>query len=439
MSAEVAGIGAVPVAPASAARQNLPAREKFGFGLGDLSSNIVFQAVSNVLLYFYTDVFGLTAAAATLLMAVVRVIDAVIDPAIGAMADRTRSRHGRYRPWLLWLAIPYGVIAVAAFITPGVSEGARLAYAYVSYILLVVVYSAINIPYSALNGVMTADSEERANLQTWRFAMAMVGGFLVTTAIFPLARALGGGGEPVDLQKGFPLAMAILAAIAVLGFFGCFALTKERVYQDMDASLPRPGVWQDIRSMLTNRQWLVIALVTLVIQVRGGMQASSKAYFVDYYLINNYGSVTSGSAWINWLAGIFAVTENLIALFMGLTMLAGVAGVIGQVLTLVTGAAGSGGFKGLGGLHSRRDLLRYGDASAAALRMRRKDSGETVEIVFDASVVPADPEMRTLIPLALAGSAEATARFGAAWQDRVRRLLVDHADDPAAVSVRRIN
>src|SRR5690606_24619140 len=218
--------------------QHLTTREKFGFGLGDMSSNIVFQAVGNVLLYFYTDVFGLTAAAATLLVAVVRFIDAIIDPPLGALADRTRSRHGRYRPWLLWLAIPYGVIAVAAFITPGVSEGAKLAYAYVSYILLVVVYSAINIPYSALNGVMTADSAERANLQTWRFAMAMVGGFLVTTAIWPLARALGGGGEPSDLQKGFPLAMCILAAIAVVGFFGCFAMTKERVYHDSDASLP---------------------------------------------------------------------------------------------------------------------------------------------------------------------------------------------------------
>src|SRR5690606_19629475 len=172
------------------------------------------------------------------------------------------------------------------------------------------------------------DSEERANLQTWRFAMAMVGGFIVTTAIFPLARALGGGGEPADLQKGFPLAMCILAAIAVVGFFGCFAMTKERVYHDGDDSLPRQKWWQDIASMFTNSQWLVIALVTLIIQVRGGMQGSAKAYFVDYYLINNYGSVTSDSAWIAWLAGIFAVTENLIALVMGLTMLAGVGGVI---------------------------------------------------------------------------------------------------------------
>ena len=104
----------------------------------------------------------------------------------------------------------------------------------------------------------------------------------------------------------------------------------------------------------------------------------------------------------------------------------------------MTGAAGAGGFKGLGGLHARKDLLRYGDASAGALRMRRMDTGETVEITFDASPVPADPEMRVMIPLALAGGMEAVARFGAAWQERVRRLLIEHADDPAVVSVRPV-
>lgn len=296
-------------------KQNLTVREKLGFGLGDMSSNIVYQAIANLLLYFYTDVYGLTAAAASLLFLVVRLFDAVIDPAIGAIADRTRSKHGRYRPWMLWIAVPYGVLAVAAFVTPDVGMGAKLVYAYISYMLLVTAYSAINIPYSALGGAMTGDSEERANLQTWRFAMAMVGGFLVTTSVWPLARILGGGGEPANLQLGFPFAMAILALIAVLGFLGCFALTRERVYHDEDASQPRQSPMQDVGSMISNSQWLIIALVTLVIMTRGGMQGATKAYFVDYYLINN-------------MSGFFAVTENLIGLFMGLTMLAGVGGVV---------------------------------------------------------------------------------------------------------------
>ncbi len=310
------------------AKQNISTREKFGFGLGDMSSNIVYQAIANLLLYFYTDVYGLTAAAAGTLFLVVRLFDAVIDPALGAIADRTRSRHGRYRPWMLWIAIPYGVLAVAAFITPDVSMQYKVVYAYISYMLLVTAYSAINIPYSALGGAITGDSEERANLQTWRFGLAMIGGFLVTTSVLPLARILGGGGDPENLRLGFPFAMAILAVIAVFGFVGCFALTKERIYHDEDESRPKQSPMQDIKSMFTNSQWLIIGLATLVIMTRGGIQGSTKAYFVNYYLINNYGSVTSEYAIINWLAGIFAVTENLIALFLGLTMLAGVGGVI---------------------------------------------------------------------------------------------------------------
>jgi GPH family glycoside/pentoside/hexuronide:cation symporter len=122
--------------------------------------------------------------------------------------------------------------------------------------------------------------------------------------------------------------MSILATIAVVGFFGCFALTKERVHYDEDEGRVKQSPWQDIKSMFTNSQWLIIGLVTLIIMTRGGIQGSAKAYFVDYYLVNNYGSVVSDNALISWLAGIFAVTENLIALFMGLTMLAGVGGVI---------------------------------------------------------------------------------------------------------------
>lgn len=308
------------------AKQNLTKLEKFGFGLGDLSSNIVFQAVANVLLYFYTDVYGIEAAAAGTLLFLVGLLDAVIDPPIGAAADRTRSKHGRYRPWMIWIAVPYGVVAVAAFVTPDVSMGAKLVYAYISYALLVTAYSLINIPYSALVGVMTSDSEERANLQTWRFGLAMVGGFLVTTSVLPLARILGGGGEPENLQLGFPLAMTILGIIAVAGFLGCFALTRERVYHD--EGKPPVNPWRDALAMVTNSQWLIIALATFIIQVRGGMAGASKAFFVDYYLINTFGSVVSDNPFVRWFADTFAVTENLIGLFMGLNMLAGVAGVI---------------------------------------------------------------------------------------------------------------
>jgi GPH family glycoside/pentoside/hexuronide:cation symporter len=300
------------------ARQNLTLKEKFGFGLGDTASNIVYQAVINVLLYFYTDVYGITAAAAGWLMIVVRAFDAITDPIMGAVADRTRSKHGRYRPWMLWVAIPYGVLAVAAFITPNADMGHKLVYAYISYALLMTAYTAVNVPYSALGGVMTGDSEERGNLQTWRFAMAMVGGFLVTTSVFPLAKLLGGGDSPENYRLGFPFAMTIMAVIGVVCFLLCFRLTKE--YIGPDPNQPKPNPFADVWAMITNSQWLIIALATLIIMTRGAMQSAAKPYFVNYYLITDH-----LPAWLAWFMGS---TSSKLSAFLGMTMLAGVGGAV---------------------------------------------------------------------------------------------------------------
>jgi GPH family glycoside/pentoside/hexuronide:cation symporter len=300
------------------AKQNLTKLEKFGFGLGDTASNIVYQAVINVLLYFYTDVYGITAAAAGTLMLVVRIFDAITDPMMGAIADRTRSKHGRYRPWMLWVGVPYGLLAVTAFFTPNADMGHKLVYAYISYALLMTAYTAVNVPYSALGGVMTGDSEERGNLQTWRFAMAMVGGFLVTTSVFPLAKLLGGGETPQDLQLGFPFAMAVMAAVGVVCFLLCFRLTKEHIGPDPNQS--QRNVIDDVVAMFTNSQWLIIALATLIIMTRGAMQSATKPFFVKYYLITDH-----MPAWLAWFMGS---TTSKLSAFLGMTMLAGVAGAI---------------------------------------------------------------------------------------------------------------
>lgn len=299
-------------------KQPLTLREKFGYGLGDMASNIVYQAVINVLMYFYTDVYGIEAAAAGTLMIVVRFFDAITDPIMGAVADRTHSKWGRYRPWLLWMAIPYGALAVAAFVTPDVSVGAKLVYAYISYALLMTAYTAVNIPYSALAGVMTSDKDERAGLQSWRFGMAMVGGFLVTVSIWPLSRILGGGGTPEKLQLGFPFAVGLLAIVGVVALFGCFAWTKEHKYPDDEVpggGKSKTNAWDDVKAMFGNSQWLIISLAMFIIQIRGGLQGNVKPYFIKYYIQHD-------------LTGIFSKTENFMALYMGLTMLAGVAGVV---------------------------------------------------------------------------------------------------------------
>lgn len=300
------------------AKQNLSFKEKFGYGLGDMASNIVYQAVINVLMYFYTDVYGIEAAAAGTLMIAVRFFDAITDPLMGAVADRTRTRWGRYRPWMLWIAIPYGILAVTAFITPNVEMGTKLVYAYISYALLMTAYTAVNIPYSALAGVMTSDKDERSGLQSWRFGMAMVGGFLVTVSIWPLSRLLGGGGAPEDLQLGFPFAVALLAVVGVMALFGCFAWTRERSYPDEEtqrSGATRTNMFEDLGAMLRNSQWVIVSLAMFIIQIRGGLQGSVKPHFIKYYIDQD-------------LTGILAITENFMALYMGLTMLAGVAGVV---------------------------------------------------------------------------------------------------------------
>lgn len=277
--------------------------EKIGYGLGDAASNIVFQVVMGFLLYFYTDVFGISAAAVGTLFLVVRIFDAITDPVMGGIADRTNTKWGKYRPYLLWFAIPYGLLAVLAFTTPDFSATGKLIYAYITYTLLMTAYTGINIPYSALGGVMTPSPTERASVQSYRFALAMAGGAIVTASMLPLVDFFGQGDE----QRGFQMAMATLSVFAVICFVGCFSLTKERV------EIPKStthnilkGIWLDFAKMLQNDQWRIIALVSLLLLISVAMRGATTPYYVQYYLQQ----------------------ENLITLFMTSGMVAGIAGAL---------------------------------------------------------------------------------------------------------------
>ena len=278
--------------------QKLPILEKFGYGLGDTASNIVFQVVINFMMYFYTDVFGIGAAAVGTLMLVVRLFDAVTDPIMGGIADRTKTRWGRYRPFLLWIAFPYGILAVLTFTTPDFSESGKLIYAYVTYALLMTAYTAINIPYSALGGVITADPQERASVQSWRFMLAMAGGAIVAAATLPLVDFFGGD----DKQKGFQLAMLVLSVFAIGCFIACFALTKER--EDPTDKADRQSIFSDFVFLVKNDQWRLIAIVTFVLLVSVAMRGAATPYFVSYYLNS----------------------ESMISVFLTAGMLAGVGG-----------------------------------------------------------------------------------------------------------------
>ncbi|MDA7535934.1 MFS transporter, partial [Akkermansiaceae bacterium] len=203
----------------------LSTQEKIGFGLGDTASNFVFHIVNAFLITYYTDVVGLNPLAVSTLYAVARIWDAISDPLMGRLADRTQTRWGKYRPYLLWFAIPYGVIGFLAFLGPDLSDSGKLIYAYVTYIALMTVYTAINVPYSALMGTITSDPKERTSLSNFRFAGAFSAQVIIGLVLFPMLYRLGGRDSP----EAWRSAMAVFAIFATVLFFVTFATTRERV------------------------------------------------------------------------------------------------------------------------------------------------------------------------------------------------------------------
>jgi glycoside/pentoside/hexuronide:cation symporter, GPH family len=257
--------------------EKLSRLEKFSYGLGDTASNIVFQSVMMFLTFFYTDIFGLSAAAVGTMFLAVRVLDAVTDPVMGALADRTQTRWGKFRPYLIWLAVPYAAICVLTFTTPDLADGAKLVYAYITYALLMVMYTAINIPYCALGGVLTDDPKERLSLQSWRFVLASAGGLMVTGLTLPLVNLLGGG----DRALGYQLAIALLSAMGIIMFVVCFANTRERVVARSESS---GSLFSDLRGLLRNDQWALLSALTFLIVIGVMIRGAVALYYVKYIL-----------------------------------------------------------------------------------------------------------------------------------------------------------
>ncbi|WP_119969260.1 MFS transporter [Shewanella japonica] len=256
----------------------LTIKEKMGYGLGDTASNIVFQMVANFMLIFYTDVYGLSAAAAGTLLLSVRLFDGFTDPVMGGIADRTRTRWGSYRPYILFLAIPYGVLACLAFITPDFDTTGKLIYAYITYGLLMTCYTAINIPYGALGGVMVNDPKERTSLQSYRFAMAMAALVIIVWAIPRLVEFFGQGSD----TKGYPLAMVFMGALAASCFLLCFKMTKETIQVTERKSFRH--IYKDFFELFKNDQWLVIAIISLATLTLIGIRASVAPHYIKYYV-----------------------------------------------------------------------------------------------------------------------------------------------------------
>lgn len=273
-------------------------RDKVGYGFGDMSSSMFWKIFGMYLLFFYTKVFGISPAAAGTMFLVIRVFDSVTDPIMGVVADRTNTRWGKYRPYLLWFAIPFAVVGVLMFYTPDLSENGRLVYAYLTYALMMVVYTAVNVPYASLLSAMSPVPQERNILSSYRMFFAFVGSFITFMLLQPLVDFFAATFDPASVTMdgisdtsisqspiGWTLAVAVIGAICAVLFFLCFKMTRERVKplnENEDASIKT-----DLRNLARNFPWWILMVSgigsLLFNAIRDGV---ALFYFNDYIQIN---------------------------------------------------------------------------------------------------------------------------------------------------------
>lgn len=260
--------------------QRVPLLEKLGYSLGDCSANLVFQMMMIYQTKFYTDVFGLEGAIAGSVLLIARIADAFIDPVVGVLSDRTKTRWGKYRPWVLWTALPFGVFYVLAFYNPGIESKALLAfYATVSYILLMSMYSFNNTPYASLGGVMTGDIKERNSITSLRFVAATVAQFVVQGLTLPLVGKFAG--SEGDMGRGWFCTISIFAAVAVAFLVITFFSTKERIFPP---AAQKSNIAQDIKDVFGDRSWRAMFVLTIFVFITLAMWGSAMNYYFQDYI-----------------------------------------------------------------------------------------------------------------------------------------------------------
>ncbi len=257
--------------------KKLSIKEKIGYGLGDTASHFVWDMVGFWILIFYTDTFGISAAAAGTIMLIARFWDMFSDPLMGIIADRTNTRWGKFRPYLLWMALPYSVLAVLTFTTPDLGPTGKVVYAGATYLLLMTVFTAINLPYSSLGAVMTSDSYERAGLNSYRFIFAFAGQFIVTGSALYLANYFGRG----DMAQGYQYTLILFAVISFILFMVTFKTTRERV---APPKAQQKNLKEDIKNLFRNRPWVILFFVGIISFVMFALQNLTIAYYFKYYV-----------------------------------------------------------------------------------------------------------------------------------------------------------
>jgi sugar (glycoside-pentoside-hexuronide) transporter len=236
--------------------QKLPVSEKVGYALGDMAANFVFQFMIALQLDFYTHTFGLSPAQAGTMLGVIGLSVAVLNPVMGVIADRTNTKWGKFRPWILWTALPFGIIGVLTFTTPDISLGAKVIYAWVTYTALRVIYIANNVPYASLTAVMTDDPDERTSISSYRQIAANLAGLIIASFVIPLVGIFGQGND----ARGYMLTMGLLCAVSVIFFLITFFATKERIAPDPQQ---KTDLGKDLADLFGNKSFVILFLVTL--------------------------------------------------------------------------------------------------------------------------------------------------------------------------------
>lgn len=257
--------------------QKVSLKEKIGYSVGDTASNLFFQTFILFITIFYTDVFGISAKAVGTMFLITKIWDAVNDPMMGMIADRTETRWGKFRPFILWFAIPFGLIGVLTFTTPNLSVTGKIIYAYITYTLLMMLYTIINVPYSALMGVITSNARVRTIVSQFRFVAAFIGALIVQFSVLRMVERFGGDNEAL----GWQLAMAVLSVLAVVLLFITFISTKERVKPPKDQ---RTRLKDDLRDLSKNKPWLLIGSATVFQLTHILIRTSCIIYYFRYFV-----------------------------------------------------------------------------------------------------------------------------------------------------------
>lgn len=291
--------------------------EKIGYGFGDMASSMFWKLFGAYLMLFYTDIFGISAAAVGTMFLITRVWDAFVDPVVGIVSDRTETKWGKFRPFLLYLALPFGIIGVLTFTTPDMGDTGKLVYAYVTYSLMMVIYSAINVPYASLLGVMSPDPKDRNVLSTYRMTFAYIGSFLALFFFTKLIEGFGGvASAPIETQQtAWMSAVMVIAIVCVLLFLGCFYFTKERIRPIKEA---KTSVKDDLKDLLKNRPWWILLGAGIAALVFNSIRDGATVYYFKYFVCEDQvGQV-----------GILGTSFALSALYLGVGQLCNIIGVV---------------------------------------------------------------------------------------------------------------